>query len=303
MEVGLHCTNTGAYLRDTWRIVKGDRVERHAHVQNFSVHRRVALNVTVQHAASAEVYMKTSCWTPICLSVWKVLLPVCPNVISQFKDAQRAKAEHSRTAREGRREAAAFTVSHESLQPTVLDLCHARSLLLSFFPSHSVFLSVPGQAHWGAQPTSSLHMAPPPKTGNTVMLVSSAQRRVGGRWWEGGGGEREEDRINISSPWRWNCIETASEGLDDAQTHTYGEICFPSQTMKSAKCPKKIFQHHLQRADDTLLRKNRPLGNTWEPGLLWHAERRRKENTHTHAEIASCVYSPSSTPVFLHPHF
>lgn len=136
-----------------------------------------------------------------CLSVWKVLLSVCPNVINQFKDTQRAKAEQSRPAREGRREAAAFTVSHESLQPTVLDLCHASSLLLSFFPSHSVFLSVPGQAHWGGQPTSSLHMAPPPKTRNTVGPVGNDQRRVGGRRWEGGG-ETEEDGINISSPWR-----------------------------------------------------------------------------------------------------
>lgn len=96
-----------------------------------------------------EVYTvrKTSHWTPICLSAWKVLLFVCPNVINEFKDTQRAKAEQRGPAREGRREAAAFTVSHESLQPTVLDLCHARSLLLSFFPSHSVFLSAPGQAH------------------------------------------------------------------------------------------------------------------------------------------------------------
>ncbi len=108
-------------------------------MQNFSVHLRVALNVTVQRAVSVEVYVKTSRWSPICLSVWKVLLPVCPNVISQFKDAQRAKAEHSRAAREGRREAAAFTVSHESLQPTVLDLCHARSLLLSFLLTQSFY--------------------------------------------------------------------------------------------------------------------------------------------------------------------
>lgn len=78
---------------------------------------------------------KTSYWTPVCLSVWKPLLFVCLNVINQFKDTQRAKAEQSRAAREGRREAAAFTVSHESLQPTALDLCHARSLLLSFFLS------------------------------------------------------------------------------------------------------------------------------------------------------------------------
>lgn len=116
-----------------------------------------------ERAVFVEVYLRTSNQTPICLSVWKLLLFVCPNVINQFKDAQRAKAEQSRPAREGRREAAAFTVSHESLQPTVLDLCHAPSLLLSFFPSHSVFLTVPGQAHWGAQPTSLLHMAPPPK--------------------------------------------------------------------------------------------------------------------------------------------
>lgn len=92
--------------------------------------------------------------TPFCLWAWKVLLFVLPNVISGFKDAQRAKAEQSRPAREGWREVAAFTVSHESLQPTVLDLCHARSLL-SFSPSHSVSLSAPGQAYWGARPTSS----------------------------------------------------------------------------------------------------------------------------------------------------
>lgn len=51
---------------------------------------------------------------------------------------------------------------------------------------------------------------------------------------------------------------TASEVLDDAQTHIYGKICFPSQTLKSAKCPKNYFQHQLQRADDTLLRTKRP---------------------------------------------
>lgn len=84
-------------------------------------------------------YMEPSHWIPISYSVWKVPLSVCLNVISQFKNAQKAK--QSRPAKEGRREAAAFTVSHESLQPTVLDLCHARSLLLSFFPSLSLSIS------------------------------------------------------------------------------------------------------------------------------------------------------------------
>lgn len=74
-------------------------------------------------------------------------LSVCHNVISPFKDAERAKAEPNQPAKEGRGETAAFTVSHESLQPTELDVCHASSLLLSFIPSHSVFLSMPGQAH------------------------------------------------------------------------------------------------------------------------------------------------------------
>lgn len=77
--------------------------------------------------------------TKLCLSVWKVLLSVSPNIINKFKGTQRAKAEGIRPSREGRRGAAAFTVSHESLQPTVLDICHTHSLL-SFFPSHSVFL-------------------------------------------------------------------------------------------------------------------------------------------------------------------
>lgn len=76
---------------------------------------------------------------------------VCHNVISLFKDAERAKAEPNRSAGEGRGETAAFTVSHESLQPTELDVCHASSLLRSFIPFRSVFLSMPGQSHWGRQ--------------------------------------------------------------------------------------------------------------------------------------------------------
>lgn len=73
---------------------------------------------------------------------------LCPNRIRQFKDVQRAKAEPSQSAREGWREAAAFTVSHESLQPTDLDFCHACSP--SFFLAFSLRLSIysmPGQSH------------------------------------------------------------------------------------------------------------------------------------------------------------
>lgn len=108
--------------------------------------------------------------------------PVGPNVISRFKDTRRGKAERSRPAREGRREAAAFTVSRESLQPTVLDLCHARSLLLSFFPS-PLGLSVGARSsplRRPGQPACSLWLLLR-YTGNTVGLVSNATRRVGGR--------------------------------------------------------------------------------------------------------------------------
>lgn len=125
-----------------------------------------------------SLYTKTSHRTPVCLSVWKVLLFVCPNVINQFKGAHRAKAEQMRPSREGWREAAAFTVSHESLQPTVLDLSHACSLL-SFFPSHSVFLR-PTEAP--SQPACSIWLLLLlQKRGNTVGLVNNAQRRVGGQ--------------------------------------------------------------------------------------------------------------------------
>lgn len=94
-------------------------------------------------------------------------------LINKFKGTQRAKAEWIRPSREGRRGAAAFTVSHESLQPTVLDICHTHSLL-SFFPSHSVFLR-PTEAR--GQPARSIWLLPPPETGNTVGLVNNTQMK------------------------------------------------------------------------------------------------------------------------------
>lgn len=108
--------NNATYVKlpeETERIIDGDIMECHARAKLFG---------------------------PICLSVEGPLLCLCPNAICQFKDAHREKAELSWTAREGRREAAAFTVNHESLQPTDLDLCHACSLCLSYLLSQSFYL-------------------------------------------------------------------------------------------------------------------------------------------------------------------
>lgn len=72
--------------------------------------------------------------------------------------------------------------------------------------------------------------------------------------------------------------------------------------MKSAKCTKKIGiiiikEHIIINHERTDLYHLEIHGNL----VYCYTQSSRKENTH--AEIASCVYSPSTTPVLLYPHF
>lgn len=93
----LHILETNKWVKNVWRITEDVML-----IKNILVNLRL-----LDYWA---------CWTPV-----------------QFFSSKThgAKTESNWSAREGRWEAAAFTVSHESLQPTDLDLCHTRSQLLS----------------------------------------------------------------------------------------------------------------------------------------------------------------------------
>lgn len=69
--------------------------------------------------------------------------PSCTsNLMRPVSSKTHSELKQTWTAREGWRETAAFTVNHESLQPTDLELCHARFLWLSYLlpqPFHLQF--------------------------------------------------------------------------------------------------------------------------------------------------------------------
>lgn len=84
--------------------------------------------------------------------------------------------------------------------------------------------------------------------------------------------------------------------MDKAQTHTSVKICFLPRQWQVPKA-LKMFKHHHQRTDDTLLQIDLHY-------LEMHVTCRAPgKQIPTHTGIASCVYAPSSTPVLLYPHF
>lgn len=96
---------------------------------------------------NSQRWIMSESWNLHKFSVGRLCTSFCPFLSGRSlpllvypSKVHRTKSRSDQSFSEGRRKATAFTVSHESPQPTALDCCHAQTLpifILSFLPAWS----------------------------------------------------------------------------------------------------------------------------------------------------------------------